>query len=410
MGNCDNIKEKGISEREETDAEDLKLSDFKKLYPIGKGGFGRVWKVLYKRTKKVYAMKEMLKVKIFKKKSIQNVLNEIHIMETLNNEQLTSGIKFAFQTNESLYIITDYYPGGDLRYKMQKSKKKQFSEKEAKFIICNIILSLVSLRKKNIIHKDLKPENLIFDRKGYLHLIDFGLAQVLSEHNLSEKKFVEKNKSGTFGYMAPEVLMHKPQSFQVDYFALGLIAFELIFGKHPFLSHKTKNQKEIKEIILRKEIKISVDDLPNNTVFANPSSFCDFVNRLLQRKKNLRLGYKDIQEIVQHPWLSDFDWEKLSSGKMNSPFETDFYNENYEFEYSNQNEEIFDDDYYKVIKKINKEKLFNNFYYNIETGKTLVDFQNANLPVKYQLNLLTLKNNVSLSSKVTTMKDSLNCA
>ena len=95
---------------------------------------------------------------------------------------------------------------------------------------------------------------------------------------------------------------------------------------------------------------------------------------------------------------------------MKSPFETDFYNENYDFEYSNQNEEIFDDDYYKVIKKINKEKLFNNFYYNIEKGKTLVDFQNANLPVKYQLNLLTLKNNVSLSSKVTTMKDSLNCA
>lgn len=408
MGNCDNIKEKGISEREEIDDENLKLSDFKKLYPIGKGGFGRVWKVLYKKTKKVYAMKEMQKVKIYKKKSVQNVLNEIQILQRLNSEEFTSGIKFAFQTNESLYIITDYYPGGDLRYKIQKTKKKQFTENEAKFIICNIILSLDSIRKKNIIHKDLKPENLIFDRKGYLHLIDFGLAQILSEHNLPEKKFVEKNKSGTPGYMAPEVLMRKAQSFQVDYFSLGIIAYELIFGKHPFLSHKTKNQKEIKETILRKEININVDDLPNNTVFANPSSFCDFVNKLLKRKKNLRLGSKDIKEIMEHPWLNNFDWKQLANGEMKSPFETDFYTENYDFEYTNQNEEIVDDDYYKLIKKINKEKVFTNFYYNIEKGKTLEN-QNSYYPFKYKMNLLTLTNNVSMTmtTKLTTTKDSL---
>lgn len=413
MGNCDNIKEKGGIEKDILKNENVKLSDFKKLYPIGKGGFGRVWKVLHKKTKKIYAMKEMLKVKIFEKKSNKNVATELKILTLLKNSKFISGIKFAFQTYESLYIITDYFPGGDLRYRIKKSKKNQFSEKEVKFLICNILIALNTLKENNIIHKDLKPENLIFDKKGYLHLCDFGLAKILPEHNLSEKKIYEKNKSGTIGYMAPEVLLHKSQSFQVDYFALGIITCELIFGKHPFYSG-TKTKEDIKSIMVRKEINFEVNDLPNNTLFDNPKLFCDFVNKLLNRKKELRLGSKGINEIIEHPWLQEFDWGKLLSGEMSSPFETEIYSENYDFDYANQKDEVDFNQYYKDLEKINKNKIFKDFYYNIENEELIEKINMTQNDCSTHKNtfisFIKKKTTQSMISRNSSTKESYNCS
>ena len=105
----------------------------------------------------------------------------------------------------------------------------------------------------------------------------------------------------------------------------------------------------------RKEINFEVKDLPNNTLFDNPKLFCDFVNKLLNRKKELRLGSKGINEIIEHPWLQEFDWGKLLSGEMGSPFETEIYSENYDFDYANQKDEVDFNQYYKDLEKINKE-------------------------------------------------------
>ena len=247
-------------------------------------------------------MKEMNKAKIYIKKSMKSILNEKKFLEKINYP-LISNMYYAFQNKEYLFIILDYLPGGDLRYHL--SKRKKFSEKEIKFLTSNLILSLEYLHNKNIIHRDVKPENLVFDLNGYLHLTDLGIS---CEFIKGKKLF---NSSGTLSYMAPEVLLRKNHNFSVDFYALGIIIYELIFGKRPF---NGKNKNEIKENIISKEIKIKKSDLNSNLFF--DFSICNFVNLLLKRKANLRLGYNGIFEIKEHDFLKDINWKKIEKKEI----------------------------------------------------------------------------------------------
>lgn len=128
---------------------------------------------------------------------------------------------FAFQDNANLYIAMDLLTGGDLRY--QLCKQKRFNEEQTKFFMACIILSLEYCHTNNIIHRDVKPENLVFDDKGYLKLTDFGIAKFYQKENYRET-------SGTPGYMAPEVMCAQNHTIAVDYFALGVIGYEFMRG------------------------------------------------------------------------------------------------------------------------------------------------------------------------------------
>lgn len=129
---------------------------------------------------------------------------------------------YAFQDRVNLYLIMDYMPGGDLRF--QIGRTEMFPEHVVKFFVCCILLSLKCLHENNIIHRDIKPENLIFDSKGYLRLTDMGVARIDSPKN-------QEDTSGTPGYMAPEVITRDQHSFPVDFFALGVIAYECMLGR-----------------------------------------------------------------------------------------------------------------------------------------------------------------------------------
>jgi protein kinase A len=160
----------------------------------------------------------------------------------------------------------DYLDGGDLRYHL--GNRPFFNEKETKFFIANIVLSLEYLQRHKIIHRDLKPENLVFDSQGFLRLTDLGISRELREDN-------HQDTSGTPGYMAPEVMLRRPHSYTADYFALGVIAHELMLGKRPYLG---ANRKEIREQILARQASVKVDQLPYKW-----SPFCiDFINKVLQ--------------------------------------------------------------------------------------------------------------------------------
>ena len=166
----------------------LKLSKslFDFLYVIGRGGFGKVWKVLLRRTSKHYALKEMSKMKIVLKRSEKSIQSERELLSNLYHPFIVNMIS-AFQDFNNLYLVMDLFKGGDMRYHIFLNKK--FNEIQSKFFIANIILGLEYIHKNKIIHRDIKPENLVLDQNGYLAITDFGIAKKIEKSSLPDAKF-----------------------------------------------------------------------------------------------------------------------------------------------------------------------------------------------------------------------------
>ena len=312
--------------------DNINISNFKLIEIIGRGGFSKVWKVLYLKYNKIYAMKKMYKVEIIDKKSEKDVLIELSLLSRIHHPFIVN-IHFAFQDKEYLYLITDYLPQGDLRY--QLIHNKYYSENQIKFIVSNILLSLEYIHSNSIIHRDIKPENILIDEKGYLAITDFGIARFKKNNNSDEK-------SGTPGYMAPEVMFVQNHSFAVDYYALGIIAYEMIFGKRPYTNIE---RKSLKQEIFSKEAQIRKSQLPENF-----SLECmDFINKLIKRKQVERLGFDNIKKIFNHRWLMDVDFKKIYLKERISPLNL-YINQSGNFDAKNVN-------YNKYLHLTNKTKI-----------------------------------------------------
>ena len=282
---------------------------------IGKGGFGKVWKVIDKKHKIAYALKEMSKVKVIDKKSEKSIKYERELLSHLKNPFIVN-MYYAFQDYEHLYLVMDLLTGGDLRYHI--CKHRLFSEAQTKFFIACIIQGLEYIHSKKVIHRDIKPENLVLDENGYIRITDFGIAKIFNNKNSHET-------SGTPGYMAPEVMKAQNHTKAVDYFAVGVIAYELMMGKRPYSG---KGRKEIKEQMMGKQACIKREEMPD---FWSEDAM-NFINMLLMRKPEKRLGFKSIDEIKTHPWLKTFPWKSLYDKKITSPYVPD-KKENYDKKY-----------------------------------------------------------------------------
>ena len=286
------------------------------MYIIGRGGFGKVWKVRLKKINEYFALKEMSKVKIIDRRSEISIMSERNLLSNLHHSFIVN-MHFAFQDFYNLYLVMDLLTGGDLRYHI--AHKRTFSENQTKFIIANMLLALEYIHKQNIIHRDIKPENLVLESNGYVRITDFGVAKINEEDNSSET-------SGTPGYMAPEVILVKNHSFPSDFFALGVIGFEFMLGYRPYLG---RGRKEIKQLIISKQARLKIEDIPDD--WSNDSM--DFINKLLQRKPQKRLGYNGIDEIKNHQWMSDIDWDSLFKKKIQAPFIPPANKENFDKRY-----------------------------------------------------------------------------
>jgi len=278
-------------------------NDFNIKHAIGRGGFGKVHIVSFRGDQQTYAMKEMLKLRVISKQSVNSVLNEQRLLTVIRHPFIVN-MKFAFQDRENLYLVMDLMKGGDLRFHINQNST--FDETQSKFFAACIVTGLEYLHVNSIIHRDIKPENLVLDNKGYLRITDFGIARLLSSDN-------SRDTSGTPGYMAPEILNRQRHGVAVDYFALGVIMYEFMIGRRPYLG---RNRKEIKEFMMARQVKLVKSQVPAGWSL----EAVDFINKLLVRSPEERLGFSGPQEIKNHNWLRDFPWKLLLEKKIDSPY------------------------------------------------------------------------------------------
>ena len=377
----------------------VSLNIFHLDYPIGRGGFGKVWKVKCKLNNKYYAMKIMSKLKIIKKNSVKNINNEKKFLSILHNPFLVNMI-CSFQDNDNLYLVMDLLLGGDMRYHINKraiyNRKKD--ENQLKFIAGCVLIGLNYIHENQIIHKDIKPENLVYDSKGYIHITDFGISKIFHPDN-------GKENSGTPGYMAPEVLFNKDHTYCVDYFSLGVILYELLMGKRPYHGH---NKKDLRKDIVSRQARIKEDNIPDGFVKSDTFLDCsNFINSLLERKKEKRLGFNGFEEVKNHPWLIDFNWDDLINKRMNPFFIPPLGDNNYDKKYCNEPDKIGDEtqnEYETIKNKVDYNKYFQNYSCNnkqfLEKIKILNEKQNKKKTILNQFfvkknNILDIKKNIN---------------
>jgi serine/threonine protein kinase len=325
------------------DAQPINRGHFSFKYVIGKGGFGRVWRVKMKKTKQILAMKEMSKMRVASKHSVNAVMRECRLLSMLRHPFIVN-MKFAFQTRENLYLAMDMMPGGDLRYHL--GLRKQFNETQSQFFVACILTALEYLHLSQVVHRDIKPENLVLDHKGYLRVTDFGISGFTFQDNSG-------NSSGTPGYMAPEVVCKLKHGPPADYFALGVIAYELMKNTRPY---RGRDKMEIRDQMLSRQVQLKRSDIPAGWSLES----ADFINKLLKRKPSDRLGAGGAQELKNHAWLRDFPWQKLFEKSLKAPY-IPTVGENFD---QRNRVNWQDDDFDSLAVNSSLRSMFSGYYFN----------------------------------------------
>ena len=309
-----------------------KFSNFKLILPIAKGGYGNVG--LYKKvsTGDLYTIKSVDINKMKEKKLSKTLQNERNIMKEISNDYVVTTY-YIFKDKVNYYFVMEYLPGGDV-YNLLSSIILPFST--IQLIVAETLLAVNYLHSKNIIHHDIKPENILITKNGHFKLSDFGLSKTINEKEIkiadedhSQEKSSEGSSisslmdsdhdddkiEGTLYYMSPELFTGDyPVGKTIDYWAIGIIIFELFTFKVPF---EANTQEEAKQNIInyslnwdpiyseevRKHYKDNIDsaiDLIKKFIFFNPSH---------------RWGDNDFDKIKSHEFFKGFDWVNIKSIK-----------------------------------------------------------------------------------------------
>jgi len=288
----------------------VKPDDFEFRTCIGKGSFGKVLLVRSKQNSELYALKALQKDMIRRREQISHTKTERVILEKMNNPFIVS-LKYAFQTEENLYLVTEFLQGGELFYHLRKERK--FSEEKMRFYTCQIILAIEYLHKHKIIYRDLKPENILIDQEGNIKLTDFGLSKIINNENNRAYTIC-----GTPEYLAPEILMQKGYDKSVDWWSLGALVYEMLVGVSPF---KTKDSNKMINI----NTYLRNIEMPDGISEAAGS----LIRGLLQVETHKRLGFgeRDAEEVKSHCFFEGVDWDYVSQKKMKQPFKPKLKNE-----------------------------------------------------------------------------------
>lgn len=227
-----------------------------------------------------------------------SILNEPKFLQKLINYDFLPKIISSFQDFDNIYLVTNYLEGKSV----VDYKDSIMSEEQIKFISACVIQSLIYLRKEKIIHRDIAIRNIIMDKDKYFNIIDFSCSISYDDKNDPNKNIIlDKLES------PPEILNNLEYDYNSDYYRLGCILHYLLFKKHP-LKIKTKNN--ISKLIINSKY--------NNNKY---SFYCiDFIKKLIAYDYKKRIGFKNITELINHPWFKGFNWKNFEKKKIKSPF------------------------------------------------------------------------------------------
>ncbi|XP_034650567.1 atypical protein kinase C isoform X4 [Drosophila subobscura] len=289
------------------------LNDFELIRVIGRGSYAKVLMVELRRTRRIYAMKVIKKALVTDDEDIDWVQTEKHVFETASNHPFLVGLHSCFQTPSRLFFVIEFVRGGDLMYHMQRQRR--LPEEHARFYAAEISLALNFLHEKGIIYRDLKLDNVLLDHEGHIKLTDYGMCKEGIRSGDTTSTFC-----GTPNYIAPEILRGEDYGFSVDWWALGVLLYEMLAGRSPFdLAGASENPDQNTEdylfqVILEKTIRI-----PRSLSVRAASVLKGFLNK----NPADRLGChreSAFMDIVSHPFFKNMDWELLERKQVTPPF------------------------------------------------------------------------------------------
>jgi cGMP-dependent protein kinase len=282
----------------------LKFEDLKTLAVLGAGTFGRVTLVQDAASKKVYALKTLLKSEIVQHKQQANVLNEKNVMMCCNHPFILRLFQ-TFKDPRKLYMLLEFVQGGELFSVLHTPQNDGVPDPQAKFYGAGILLALSYMHSKNIAYRDMKPENCLIDSLGYPKVVDFGFSKVIEDKTYT--------LCGTPEYLAPELVLSKGHNKAVDVWAYGILLYEMEAGYSPFSDPDGNDQTKICRNIVNGRLVF-----PRNF----NQSCKDLVQGLLIRDVNNRLGNLKggCDDIKNSEWFKDFDFNAYLNKKIKAPW------------------------------------------------------------------------------------------
>ncbi|XP_060733197.1 cAMP-dependent protein kinase catalytic subunit PRKX-like isoform X1 [Tachysurus vachellii] len=281
--------------RDQAGAAHLNLGVLESVATVGTGTFGRVVLVQDRKSKGYFALKSMKIVDLIRLKQQQHVHNEKEVLMEVNHPFIVK-LFWTWHDDRCLFMLMEFVPGGEL-FTYLRSRGK-FSNDTSLFFAAEIICALEYLHSKDIVYRDLKPENILLDREGHVKLTDFGFA----------KKMVDRTCTlcGTPEYLAPEIIQGKGHGLAVDWWALGVLIFEMLSGYPPFFDD---NPFGIYQKVLSAKLNI-----PRQLDF----HVKDLIKKLLVVDKSKRLGNLrgGAEDVKNHKWFRSVDWDVVPQRKL----------------------------------------------------------------------------------------------
>ena len=280
------------------------LEHFNFLAVLGKGNFGKVMLAETKTTKKLYAIKVLKKEFIIENDEVESIKSEKRVFLVANKMRhpFLLNLHACFQTETRVYFVMEYISGGDLMLHIQRG---QFGSKRAQFYAAEVCLALKYFHENGVVYRDLKLDNIMLTLDGHIKVADYGLCKEEMWYGSTTGTFC-----GTPEFMAPEILLDKKYSRAVDWWAFGVLIYQMLLQQSPF---RGEDEDEIYDAILADEPLYPIH-MPRDSV--------SILQKLLMREPELRLGSgpTDAQEIMSHAFFRNINWDDMHDKKVTPPF------------------------------------------------------------------------------------------